>query len=156
MTLLAIDPGIKTGWALIDSAGIILSCGAGQSWPSATLALIELPQVYRPGSSAARPEDLITLAVRVGQYKERLEVAGALVELVHPASWKGQLDKNTHHRRILRDLSAQDRPGVLEGLTGLTPKRAEDVWDAIGLAKWAFGAGKFNVIGRIHGSEKAC
>ncbi len=143
MTFLAVDPGISTGWALINRGGLLIQCGRGQAFPACTRAIIELPQVYRAAMSPVNPADLIVLAVRVGQYKERLEVAGAKVELVQPASWKHQVKKHIHHPRIMAALSPADLPAMLSGLKGLTEKQAEDVWDAIGLVKWAWGHDKF-------------
>ncbi len=143
ITFLAVDPGISTGWAQINASGVLIACGRGQKFPPCVRAIIELPQVYRAAASPTRPEDLITLAVRVGQYKERLEVAGARVELVQPASWKGQVPKKIHHPRILAALPAADLPAMRAGLRGLTEKQAEDVFDAVGLVKWGWGHGKF-------------
>ena len=141
---LAIDPGLSTGWALLDAWGDLVGCGNGQDWPAGIdRAIIELPQVYRPGMSHAKPENLITLAVRVGQYKERLEVSGAVVLLEKPATWKGQVPKSVHHPRIRKALLPSEIPAMLAGLRGVTAKRSEDVWDAIGLAKWAFANGRF-------------
>ncbi len=143
MSYLAVDPGLSTGFALIDRDGFMIRCGRGEDFPFCSKAIIELPQIYRAAMSPARPEDLITLAVRVGQYKERLEVAGAKVELVQPATWKHQVKKKIHHPRILKSLSPLDLPAVRAGLDGLTEKQAEDVWDAIGLVKWGWGHSKF-------------
>lgn len=142
---LAIDPGISTGWALLDATGTLVACGNGQKWPASGIqrAIIELPQVYRPGMSHAKPENLITLAVRVGQYKERLEVSGAEVLLEKPATWKHQVPKSVHHPRIHKALLSADLPAMVAGLKGVSEKKAEDVWDAIGLAKWAFANGRF-------------
>ncbi len=141
---LAVDPGLSTGWALVDANGTLTKCGRGEVFPKCDRGIIELPQIYRASMSPAPPAGLIVLAVRVGQYKERLEVTGATVELVQPASWKGQVKKNIHHPRILAALKAADLQAMRDGLRGLTDKQAEDVWDAIGLAKWAFAMGKFS------------
>ncbi len=143
MSYLAIDPGISTGWAQLTRLGMLLACGRGEKFPKCERAIIELPQVYRASASRARPEDLITLAIRVGQYKERLEVRGVNVQLVQPATWKGQVKKGVHHPRILTSLAPADIPALEAGLRGLSEKQAEDVWDAIGLAKWAWAHGKF-------------
>jgi hypothetical protein len=138
---LAVDPGISTGFALLDHNGVLSLCGRGQVFPKCTRAVIELPQIYR--KSPVPPADLITLGVRVGQYKERLEVAGAEVQLVQPATWKHQVAKNIHHPRILASLRPEELPAMRAGLKGLTEKQAEDVWDAIGLVKWAWTMGRF-------------
>jgi hypothetical protein len=144
---LAIDPGIHTGWAVLAISGQLLSCGLGENYLSrglVTSAIIERPQVYRPSLSKGDPNDLITLAIRVGQYKERLETRGVNVSLVLPATWKGQVPKGIHHGRIEADLSYAERalmqpwPRTRKG-DGV----AGNVWDAVGLAKWAFAQRKF-------------
>ena len=143
MSYLAVDPGLSTGWALLGDSGWLARCGRGQIFPACRFAIIELPQVYRPSGSPAPPDDIVTLAVRVGQYKERLEARGAKVQLVKPASWKGQVKKDVHHQRIFAKLTQIERTAARECLKGVTEKQAEDVWDAIGLAKWAWGHDRF-------------
>lgn len=144
MTYLAIDPGISTGWALLNAAGTLVACARGQDFPTCKHAVIELPQVYRAGVSRTNPKDLITLAVRVGQYKERLEVRGATVGLVQPASWKGQVPKAIHHPRVFNSLAADEKRIASQALKNITENQAEDVWDAIGLAKEALRGGRFD------------
>ncbi len=148
MTFLAIDPGILTGWAVLDATGMLQSCGKGEAFPilSNRAAIIECPQVYRAGKSKGDPNNLITLAVRVGRYQERLIAAGVQTELVLPTTWKGQVPKDIHHLRVDATLSTHERHvvcpiGKLPGERGYS----EDVWDAIALAKWAFGAHRFAI-----------
>lgn len=140
---LAIDPGKSTGWALVNAAGVLIACGRGQDFPPCRICVIELPQIYRPGLSPARPEDLVTLAVRVGQYKERVECRGAKVILEQPATWKHQVKKAIHHPRIAQSLMPVELKAVAKGIGKLTEKQAEDVWDAVGLAKWSHTNGRF-------------
>lgn len=151
MSFLAIDPGILTGWATVDAAGVVLGCGKGEGFPfgssvafSPRAAIIECPQVYRASKSKGDPNNLITLAVRVGRYQERLESRGIATQLVLPTTWKGQIDKHTHHLRTCRDLSAAER-AIVEGVAKSPEARgySEDVWDAVALAKWACKAGPF-------------
>ncbi len=143
MTYLAIDPGIHTGWAVLDSAGTLHACGKGEAFPilSNRAAIIECPQVYRAGKSKADPNNLITLAVRVGRYQERLIAAGVPCDLVLPAKWKGQLPKDTHHLRVDATLSERERH-VVSQIARLPGERgySEDVWDAVALAKWFFAS----------------
>lgn len=138
---LAIDPGLSTGWATLDATGRLLACGAGEGFPilSNREAVIERPQVYRAGKSKGDPNDLITLAIRVGRYQERLEVAGVRVELFLPTTWKGQIDKERHHAQVNARLAENER-GIVERVAKAAGARGYDdnVWDAIALAKWAF------------------
>lgn len=143
MRCLAIDPGILTGWALVE-AGSLVDCGLGENFPkNVQSGLIECPQVYRAAKSEADPQDLITLAVRVGRYQERLEARGVRTSLVLPTSWKGQIAKVQHHPRIFQSLSPSERTVAVRNLRGMAEKKAENVWDAIGLAKWAVARNKF-------------
>jgi hypothetical protein len=137
--ILAIDPGILTGWAVFDSRGALQVCGLGEDFPTLSnrVAIIERPQVYRAAKSKGDPNDLITLAIRVGRYYERLEKAGVRVELVLPTTWKGQVPKKIHHERIASSMPAAE----VEIVRGVEKKigklKCENVWDAVGLGKWA-------------------
>src|SRR5882757_2910010 len=107
--ILAIDPGISTGWCLLGKDCI--ACSAGENWPSVLEAIIEYPEVY-PDTRPSQANNLITLALRVGQYKERLERVGVNVRLVKPKEWKGQTPKDVHHRRGRAKLSANEQTFV--------------------------------------------
>ena|SRR5690348_7437593 len=145
---LAIDPGIKTGWCVLDAGGVVAACGKGEEFPtlSSRAAVIERPQVYRAGKSKGDPNDLITLAIRVGRYVERLERCGVRTELVLPTTWKGQVPKRIHHDRVAALLTTAERDTIFRvakrpGDSGYS----EDVWDAVALAKWACQAGRFAI-----------
>jgi hypothetical protein len=139
VTLLAIDPGILTGWAVFDSRGGLQACGLGEDFPtlSERVAVIERPQVYRASKSKGDPNDLITLAIRVGRYYERLEKAGVRVHLVLPTTWKGQVPKTIHHERIAGSMPATEVEIVRRVEKKIGKLKCENVWDAIGLGRWA-------------------
>lgn len=143
---IAIDPGIKTGWCVLDAAGAVSVVGKGEGFPvlSNRKALIELPQVYPHQKKRVDPNNLITLAVRVGRYQERLEKGGVKVDLVLPTTWKGQVEKLIHHRRVDATLGAAERATVtlLAGVPGARGY-SEDVWDAVALAKWGYLSKRF-------------
>jgi hypothetical protein len=146
---LAIDPGIDTGWAIIDTTGTLVACGLGQDFPtrSCRVALIEKPQVYRAVSSKGNPNDLITLAILVGRYAERLTLAGVCVDLVTPASWKGQIPKDVHHARVVSGLSAAEVAILDRGAIRPRAKtRDHNVLDAVALAKWGHVSGRFSTL----------
>ncbi len=141
---LAIDPGIDTGWAVLDAGGTLHACGLGEDFPclSNRAAVIERPQVYQASKSKGNPNDLITLAIRVGRYQQRLLGAGVLcpdANLVLPTTWKGQVPKGIHHARIDASLSQIEREVLSPWKrTATGDGKAGNVWDAVGLAKWAF------------------
>lgn len=139
--LLAIDPGLDTGWAVFDDDKKLIACGLGQ--PNALDgaftrdAVIERPQVYSQRLMKGDPNDLITLAIQVGQYKERLEARGAYVTLVKPHAWKGTMPKDVCNRRVLGRLAAPEMD-VLEAIAAPTSKK-HNVIDAIGIGLWKLG-----------------
>ncbi len=149
---LAIDPGSSraasnTGWAVLDATGALHACGAGPDFPvlSNRKAVIERPQVYTARLSKGNPNDLITLAILVGRFQERLEAAGVAVELFLPTTWKGQIDKDRHHPRVDAGLSAGERAIVDRYGRATQGNRNDNVWDAVALAKWAWQAGRFAI-----------
>ena len=124
-----------TGWAFVND-GKLFDCGVGESWPCADLAVIERPQVYTPGQSKGNPNDLITLAIRVGRYVERLARVGIRSELVLPNEWKGTINKDRHHARVRRNMPASELKLAKERLSGLSDSIAHNAWDAVALAYW--------------------
>lgn len=135
--LLAIDPGLDTGWALFTRGFALLACGVGQPPMGAPYVVIEKPQVYRGRGSKGDPNDLITLAVGVGRYLERAENSGARVALVLPRQWKGTIDKEIHHQRIRRDLPIDDLRVVVTEEAKLAKSKVHNMMDAVGLGLWA-------------------
>ena len=92
----------------------------------------ELPQVYP--HSKVDPNDLVRLAVRVGELKALAEHMGATVTLVLPRQWKGSVPKTIHGRRIQGQLSPWER-GIYSAVPCAASKR-HNVLDAIGLGIW--------------------
>jgi hypothetical protein len=138
MTLLAIDPGIDTGWALFNDA--LLSCGVGNP-PEIYRArvVIERPQVYLASKSKGDPNDLITLAIQVGRYWEQYERAGDSVRTFLPREWKGQVPKDIQAGRILAKLSAQEQDVVANYGRMVNKGKHHNMMDAIGLGLFALG-----------------
>lgn len=101
--------------------------------------MIEKPQIYRATKSQGDPNDLITLAVMVGQYWERASSRGAIsCLLVLPSEWKGQVPKQIHEKRILGALSGQELSRV-PGRSELAASKRHNVIDAVGLGLWKLG-----------------
>lgn len=152
--LLAIDPGVVTGWAsFLSTTGELYQCGLGADWPKTFqyTAIIEYPQVY-PHTSAKQANDLIKLAIMVGEYKVGLPGA----ELVLPHTWKGNTPKPVHHVRIWEDLAVRERARMASagGVEDYIQKcyaytrgerktepasKVHNLFDAVGLGMWKFG-----------------
>lgn len=143
---LAIDPGRDTGWALLDTSGILVQCGLGVPPAFIGQVIIERPQIYRGRASKGDPNDLITLAIQVGRYTERYDVPGGSVEHVLPHDWKGSVDPEVLCRRVVASLTECERQ-LLETVLAplarklvrddLTGGRRHNVIDAVGIAKWS-------------------
>lgn len=145
MSYLAIDPGLDTGFAYFRSAQELLGCGLGDARTLASCGplpirtvLIEKPVVRDPRHSKGDPNDLITLAIQVGTYKQYFEAMGARVALVTPEGWKGQLPKGATEERARRSLSVTEARVVHEALKQVASSKQHNVWDAIYLGRMAF------------------
>ncbi len=129
--LLAIDPGVHTGWALFDEK--LLGCGLGD--PPTEFALrvvIEIPQVYP--AHPVPPNDLITLAFLAGRYAG---CATCEVFTVFPHQWKGNLSKEVCGARVRFRLSSEERKVVDE--LKVPVKQLHNAMDAIGIGLFALG-----------------
>lgn len=157
--ILAIDPGACTGFALMrpiqDLRRYAISIvgteamatmgdvsetrlGGIMEWSVRSIrqgryeTVIELPQVYRASRSKGDPNDLIRLAVLVGRLQQLAEVRGSEVTLVQPATWKGQVPKDVHHKRLMERLCREE----LEKLESLHKTYRHNALDAVGLGLW--------------------
>lgn len=148
MAILAIDPGVSTGWALLDEAGSLLDCGLGDPRPCrnrcVSRVVIERPQIYRGRASKGDPNDLITLAILVGRYTEAF--SERIVEHILPHDWKGSVDADVLCRRVVASLSNEERTLLFRVLEPLARKPCSqdvsaglrhNVIDAVGIAKWS-------------------
>lgn len=143
-TLLSIDPGMCTGWAFFR-AGMLERCGvttvdaplcpALALIPHCSDLVVEWPQVYRPGQSKGDPNDLIKVAVEVGRWIERADLAGAATSTPTPNEWKGQVPKGVHHARAKGCLT----PSELGTLPILPESKAHNMLDAVALGLWRLG-----------------
>lgn len=142
---IAVDPGIDTGWALFDVKGDLEECGLGDVFPFRTSAkvVIEKPEIYAARFMKGNPNDLITLAIRVGRYQQVLEQRGnhCEVKLVLPKTWKGQVPKEIMAARTLQSLSEKEKEVFMVQTKGITKSKMHNVWDAVALGKWAIKTG---------------
>ena len=143
--LIAIDPGETTGWASFYDR-VLINCGTvvgsppqlpgidegdDQLWGPVDV-VIEKPVSYPMDKVDAN--DLITLAITVGEWKEFLGRWAPGVELVKPRTWKGTVPKTIHNDRIVALLTAEEK--------ALMPKRPRaktydhNMLDAVGIGLW--------------------
>lgn len=132
--LLAVDPGKDLGWALWNSNGL---SRVGLGYPLPVLSfddgiIAERPEIHK--ASPARPDDILTLAIRLGMTLSTASRTGARVHLVSPHSWKGNVKKPIHGARILAALTPEEQK-ILFSLDVPEGKR-HNVLDAIGIGKW--------------------
>jgi hypothetical protein len=145
LSILAVDPGAKTGWCLLLDIGgwHVAACGVASpddtTWtPMAPkkldLVVIEKPMIYP--NAKARPNDIITLALVAGRYRERFSEAKR-VEYVLPREWKGTIDGDVMTKRIEAALVYKDMPAVNAMRKVATGSVQHNAIDAVGIAKWA-------------------
>lgn len=118
--LLTVDPDVKkSGWAVSDGDDKLISCGLCNTEnilfitrvPPCDKAVIELPQVYGKKSNKD-PNDLIMLAVVVGEWRALARRMGAECRLVTAKEWKGSRKKWHMHRQAMTKLSPHERDAV--------------------------------------------
>jgi hypothetical protein len=138
--LLAIDPGVSTGWAMyFFTTGKLWACGASDPrsvklMPSKVV--IERPQVYNKRN--VDPNDLVTLAIQVGRYEEHFAGRGVKdIQEVLPRDWKGTLGKDVVHRQCTKIYSKEEQATIDAALKGLNQKAQTDLLDACALGLWA-------------------
>lgn len=137
--VIGIDPGRRTGWALfregvLTEAGVFKAQDLSSFQPAvgSGVALIEKPVIYPARNVPSN--DLIDLAVVVGELSALCRFAGYKVKLVAPRTWKGSVPKSIHNKRVLSVLTVEE----VEKL----PRRPRagdydhNMLDAVGLALW--------------------
>lgn len=137
--VIAIDPGKRSGFAVFNGGALAVAGTLDEAEildrPPCSLggvAVIEVPVVYPTRKVDAN--DLIDLAVLVGDLRGYYRRTGFEVRLVRPRTWKGTVPKDIHGRRVLAALSAEER--------ALLPRRPRaknydhNMLDAVGLGLW--------------------
>ena len=150
MVLIAVDPGVVTGFAFfvggkllsaktcsVEEFRMLIENETPLSWqnsrkPHESVCVIELPQIYPGQQQKGDQNDLITLAVAVGRYVEIAKACGFQTRLVKPREWKGQLPKDVCWSRVKDTLSFEE----LARIPKLPKSRAHNMHDAIGIGTW--------------------
>jgi hypothetical protein len=135
-SIVAIDPGKRSGFAMFHDGELVCAGYATDGellgvpplpTTKPALAVIELPVVYQR-TGKGDPNDLIDLAVLVGDLRGFYRRCGVDVALVRPRTWKGTVPKAIHGERVLAVLSTEER-AILKGTD-------HNMIDAIGLGLW--------------------
>jgi hypothetical protein len=142
LSYLAIDPGLDTGWAYFRSATDLVSCGVTDArelgLSGIGCVIIEKPVIYSARLMKGDPNNIITLALQVGAYREYFQSRGARVALVTPGTWKGQIPKPIHHARVKAALSPANK-AILDACVQYLPaSKAHNAIDAVALGFEAF------------------
>ena len=132
--ILTIDPGADAGWAHFDpTTKRLLACGLNEGAFSSTpprRVIIERPHT---GRSKASPKDIITLAIRAGEWGGKVQALFLVTpEYIEPARWKGSLEKKLCNRLVFERLSQEEK--IILG-----PKKNHNVLDAVGIGLFSVG-----------------
>jgi hypothetical protein len=136
MLLLTIDPGKDAGWARFDlSTKRLVACGLNATVfvPNISKVLIERPH---PGRGKASLEDLITLAIRAGEWGGRCPVTPRYIT---PSQWKGSIPKERCNEIVLEKLTADEL--FIVNATKVAKSKKHNMLDAVGIG--LFGLGRF-------------
>lgn len=159
--VLAFDPGDNTGWSRYD-ANKLVACGLvhprdydllpeivfgsfPERWTWRLTITIESQQVYRQSRQKSDPNNLISLAQKVGAigmslkqfFRTRYGVRLDPWETPSPAEWKGQRTKEICHSQMLPRLSEHERAVMMTHLLAIkSESQRQDVKDAVCLGLW--------------------
>lgn len=145
--LLAIDPGVDTGWATFNGERRLTGCGlsrAGANPPpleGLSRVTIECPALRPRGEK--NPNAILKVARSAGEWAGRCYPAE--VVYVTPNQWKGTLPKSVSHARMWAKLDEKEKSIVdkafkqAPGRNGLAPGLRHNVLDAIGIGLFSVG-----------------
>jgi hypothetical protein len=100
-------------------------------FPGADSLVIEIPRVYPGARQEVPPNDLVRLALRAGEVKGLYRSISVETHELFPRDWKGGLDKDTSHYRVLAVLTEQER--ALVEAAKLPKTKKHNMLDAIGV-----------------------
>lgn len=126
-------PLLKAVWQLYMSGPYRKECGPDHL--KTTQMVIESPRVYQTAKQKGSQEDILNLALVVGQCMFLGTQQKMSVALVRPDEWKGNLEKTMAKIRIIARLA----PGEMSRI--VLPKvqsLQHNVWDAIGIGLHQF------------------
>lgn len=136
-TLISADPGKDRVWwsffhqNMLQHSGFVACPIEVLSW-QCDILVVERPQIYRSQGRGEDPNDLIDLALSLGQLIARVEH----LEYVEykPNQWKGQVPKEIMKNRIIKALKRGGDLGIADGcLRDVAPGLRHNMYDSIGI-----------------------
>jgi len=140
MTLLAVDPGADAGWARFSDSGKLVGCGLNHPamTQGITRCVIERPVIYPGSRGKARPNDILTLALRAGEWAGRVGVdSGITPEYIEPRKWKGTIDGDICNARVFATLTDGEKDILVTAGKSVAPSKRHNIIDAVGIGLWA-------------------
>jgi hypothetical protein len=143
VSYLAIDPGLDTGWAFFSDREHMTACGLSDPTAQPFTYLvksvaIEKPKIYAARKMKGDPNDIITLAIQVGDLKGYYARLGKRVALVTPNDWKGGTAKDVSNERTIGGMSLEERAIVKRAAYYIPTSKQHNLLDAIGLGRACF------------------
>jgi hypothetical protein len=141
--ILAIDPGVDSGWAIFFQ-GMLVACGLGgapKPLPERfDLLIVEHPVVY-PGGRTKDPNAIVKLAINAGMWMGRYESRASNTQFIFPRDWKGTIDGDLCNRRTWAKLDDGERQVLDDAVRTqkIPAKKRHNVLDAIGIGLHASG-----------------
>jgi len=139
---ISIDPGAVTGWAIwgpksqLESSGITQGVIPGL-WNGVAISHIVIERPHS-GKTQARAKDVITLAVRAGEWGGICRwLWGAEPDYVEPSTWKGSLSKERTQALVWAHLTPDERAILAKAGEQMAPSKRHNMLDAIGIGLWA-------------------
>lgn len=155
-TVVSVDPGLRACGVAVFHDGVLKRAAyvrnpekkarGPEAWQTMAKAVhdwldlepvdvlvLEVPQVYRAGQQKGDPDDLLQLA----------GVDGCVVGLVGadtvraylPREWKGQVPKEIHNARVMKELTEEERLSI----EPCAPSLLHNVIDGIGIGLYFLG-----------------
>jgi len=154
---IGIDPGARaSGWAQIcDDTGRIIDAGlirhddrdlskaitiAIRAMPARDHVVVVEEMIYRGAHSRASvPADLLRVQAIGAAIGASLLLCPGTLRMVPARTWKGNIPKSIHHRRLLDGMCLDDRYSTERALARTPKAHHKEVLDAIGIALWWVG-----------------
>lgn len=139
-SLTAVDPGENAGLAFFAGGELVWCALANDdfeirgAWSVPDHMVIEIP-LYSDQTEGKDPQALIKLAIRAGQWLERIKPRVTRARRVYPGQWKGSVPKKIHNARVIGRLA----PSEFARIPKLPESKLHNVIDAIGLGLFALG-----------------
>jgi hypothetical protein len=131
--LLSIDPGAHAGQAAWRN-GRLQTVGASDLVAYTDVLVVELPFAYPQNKTKCDPNDLISLAVKVGRLLERYD--GAEHVTPTPQEWNRGAKKAWTAIRVWESLDEGERAVLRTACFGVAKSYENNLIDSVGIGLW--------------------